>query len=199
LLGSRTIAFVATEVVAAALVAVVQTNQGATPKEVILGAGAVVGALGVLWVLVRFLVRPMLHNWFFAVLASEPVRTTEAIVESFDKSDRTRAMTRGFVDRLYADKIATDTETRDLAEANRDAIRFLEESNVRQGEAITKELARAMEKVASSNEAQTRSQQETTRVLDEIRRELNQLAKAYERLDERQQHYEGPERRQRPR
>lgn len=198
----------ATELAAGIAVAALQANQGADPREVILSAGAVVGALGVLWVLVRFLVRPMLHNWFFAVIAAEAVRTTETVVEAFDKSDRTRAMARGFVDRLYADKIASDTETKELAEANKDRLVFLEESMSRMGESLAKDMAAAVRENTKSNEANAEQNRQQTALMREIQREIQMLREreigplreAYVRLDERfNSVYDGPERRQKPR
>jgi hypothetical protein len=193
LLNYRLVAFLATELVAATTTIAIQSSVGATPKEVLVGAGSVVGALGVLWVLVRVLVRPMLHNWFYAVLESEAARTTQVIVESFDKNDRTRAMTRGFMDRLYADKIARDTETRDIAEANRDRLVFLEESQGRMGEVLAKDMAAAVRDFTRSNEQQTN-------VMRDMQKEMRALSEAYARLDERfNAIYDGPERRQKPR
>jgi uncharacterized protein YbcC (UPF0753/DUF2309 family) len=186
---------IAGEMVAAVALAAQQNAAGASIERQISVAVGAIAVLTFLWAVARFVLKPMLHSWIFAVMEHEPARFTDVVIEGLDKNDRTRATTRGFIDRLYADKIAADQETRDMAEQNKDAIRFLEESNSRQGEAITKELATAMKAVAQSNDNQTRSNESQTRIMDEIRKELNALAKAYERLDERQQHYEGPERR----
>ena len=184
--------FVAGEAVAAVVTIAVQSAQGASPKEVLIGAAAVVTAFGVLWGVAKWFVRPLLHNWIYAVLSHEPERTAGAVVKSLDHDDDTRAITRRFVDRLYADKIAGDQETRDIADRTHDEMVFLKESNARQGEAITKELAKAMEHMAKSTDQQTR-------IMERIQKELESHSIIIARLDERISLWDGEERRKRPR
>jgi hypothetical protein len=180
--------FVLTEL----LVVAVQSTQGASPKEVIIGAAAVVTAFGVLWGVAKWFLKPLLHNWIYAVLNHESDRTAGCVVKAFDHDDDTRAITRRFIDRLYHDKIASDQETRDIAEQSRDEMVYLKESNTRQGEAITKEMARAMEHIARATDQQTR-------IMEKIQKELEDHSIIIARLDERIQLWDGEERRKRPR
>jgi hypothetical protein len=180
--------FVLTEL----LVVAVQSTQGASPKEVIIGAAAVVTAFGVLWGVAKWFLKPLLHNWIYAVLNHESDRTAGCVVKAFDHDDDTRAITRRFIDRLYHDKIASDQETRDIAEQSRDEMVYLKESNTRQGEAITKEMARAMEHIARATDQQTR-------IMEKIQKELEDHSIIIARLDERISMWDGEERRKRPR
>jgi hypothetical protein len=175
------------------LSAATAAQQGASLDRQISVAIGVATLIGIVWAVVRFFLRPLVHNWLYAVLTHEPDRTAGAVVKALDHSEDTRAITRRFIDRLYHDKIAADQETRDIAEQNKDDLVFLKESNTRQGEAITKELGRAMEHMARSTEQQTR-------IMERIQKELEGHSVIIARLDERiTSHYEGPERRQKPR
>jgi uncharacterized protein YbcC (UPF0753/DUF2309 family) len=180
--------FVLTEL----LVVAVQSTQGASPKEVIIGAAAVVTAFGVLWGVAKWFLKPLLHNWWHAVLKNEPERTAVDLIRVLDSTDDTRAVFRRYTDRVYHDKIASDTETRHIAEQNSDELTFLKESNARQGEAITKELARAMEHMARATDQQTR-------IMEKIQKELEDHSIIIARLDERISMWDGEERRKRPR
>ena len=179
--------------VVAIAVAAQQNASGATVERQIGVALGVIGILTFLWAVARFFLKPLLHNWWHTVLASQPTRTADGVIEALDMNDRTRATARGFLDRLYADTLKQQQETRDLADANKDAIEFLRESNQRQGEAITRELGKALQHMAESTERQTR-------IMEKIQKELEDHSVVIARMDERiKMVYDGPERRQKPR
>lgn len=183
----------ATELLAGVATLAIQAQSGASIERQISVAIGVATLLGIVWAVVRFFLRPLLHNWWHSVLASEFDRTAGNMIKALDHSDDTRAITRRFVDRLYHDKIADDQETRDIAEQNRDDLVFLKESNQRQGEALTKEIGRAMDHIARATDQQTR-------IMEQIKKELEGHSIIIARLDERiTQTYEGPERRKHPR
>jgi hypothetical protein len=189
---ARVVVFAVTELAAAGTAAAIQANSGATIERQISVAIGVATLIGIVWAVVRFFLRPLIHNWLFAVLSHEQDRTAGTVVKALDHDDDTRAITRRFIDRLYHDKIANDQETRDIAEQNRDEIGFLKESNARQGEALTREIGRAMEHIARSTDQQTR-------IMEQIKKEIEDHSIIIARMDERISNWDGHERRTKPR
>jgi hypothetical protein len=191
--SARVLLFVGIEAVAGVAAFVTSAQTDASVERQLGIAATVVGLLASLWVVARFVLRPLLHQWIFAVLAAEQGKLTDTVIEALDKNERARSTTRGFVDRLYADTLKEQQETKDLAEANRDRLVFLEESQARMGESLTKDFGAAVRESTRSNEQQTQ-------LMREIQLELRKLSEAYVRLDERfNSIYDGPERRKHPR
>lgn len=187
--GARIALFLGSEVVAAVAAAKLQSDAGASIERQIAVALGVIGILTFAWAVARFILKPLLNAWVFAVLGNDPARLTEVVIEGLDKNDRTRATARGFVDRLYADTLKQQQETKDMAEANRDRLVFLEEAQARMGESLTKDFGAAVREATKSNEQQTQ-------LMREIQQELRKLSESYARLDERfNSIYDGPDRR----
>lgn len=190
--SARLAGFVAGELVATTATAVVQSQRGADTNEIIGAAVGVATLIGIAWAVSRFFLLPLLHNWWRAVFNSDRERTGVDVVKAMDASDDTRAVFRRYNERVFADRLVELAELRDTVDANRDRLLFLEESNTRQGEAITKELARAMDHMARSTDQQTR-------IMERIQKELEDHSIIIARLDERIQGWQGEERRGKPR
>lgn len=196
---TRIAVLVTTELAAAGTAVAIQSQQGASVERQITVAVGVIAIVTFLWAVARFVLKPLIHAWYWAVIATEPHRATDAFIEALDHNDNTRAVARRFVDRLYADTLKEQQQTKDMAEANHDRLDFVEGSLKAQGEALMKEVGAAVREFTRSNESTARQNAEQTQLMREMRAELTSLREAYIRIDERIQAWDGSERRQKPR
>ena len=191
----RVAVWVATEVVALGAIAKIQANQGASLESQIGTAVSVIAILTFMWAVVRFLVKPVVRDWVFAMLTENPARVTDISVKARDHDEDTRAIERRFMDRLYADKIASDQETRDFVEANRDRLEFVEASLKAQGEMLNRDLSTAVKEYTRSSETMAKQNEQQTQIMREMQAELKRLSEAYIRLDATVANWDGTERR----
>ena len=166
----------------------VQADAGASVERQVGIAVGVATLLGTAWVVTTFVLKPLLDKWLYARLKADPEKHANTVIKSLDHDDDTRAMSRRFIDRLYPDRLMQQQQTRDLVETNADRIAFVEAAVKAQGEALTKELARAMEHMARSTDAQTR-------IMEKIQKELEDHSIVIARMDERISQWDGRERR----
>lgn len=185
---ARVAAFVAVEIASV----IVQASQGASLERQLGIAISVAALLGSAWAVATFVLKPLVDRWLKSRIEADTRWFDGIVFDTLDRNDKNRDIERRRIERLFHDRMASSKELSDRVEANRDRLVFIEESNARQGEAITKELARAMDHMARSTDAQTR-------IMEKIQKELESHSIIIARLDERIQQWDGHERRQRPR
>lgn len=147
------------------------------------------GSLATAAAVVRWIVLPGWRDAFTWSFGANLGRLLAAMLRALKDDEEARVLLRKSVELVFPDRINRVDRLENDVGINKDRLEGLEASVRAQGEALTKDLSRAMEHIASSTDRQTRA-------LERIETELRQHGEQIGRMDERIKAWDGIERRQ---